>query len=64
VVLGGLLPRERMQEFKKQEVWNPLTFFFASRTALDPLKGDLNEPETLRLRRLFTVRKDEPAVVE
>jgi hypothetical protein len=31
---------------------------------LDPLNGDLNDPETLRLRRLFTVRKEEPAVVE
>lgn len=31
---------------------------------MDPLKGDLKDPDTLRLRRLFTVCKEEPAVVE
>jgi hypothetical protein len=31
---------------------------------LDPLKGDLKDPETLRLRRVFTDRKEEPAVAE
>jgi hypothetical protein len=62
--LRGLVPGKCGRGKKRRKVQTLLTFFFSSRGALDPLKGDLSDPDTFRLRMLFTVRKEEPAMAE